>query len=151
MLINRLTKYNSPTIIVCRFNSLEIFVFFIRKDKEMKNFISLLDTTLRMNKDEDKSESDDDDDDDIITPDQLAPPGGTTYIKRAPGKSKPPAGGSDAENTPQVNMPEPENEASNVRPNPLNPKMDLQEYLNMSYSPSGAAGETSNQVLVTKH
>ena len=32
---------------------------FFRENKEMNNFISLLDTTLKMNKEDDKSEEDD--------------------------------------------------------------------------------------------
>jgi hypothetical protein len=45
------------------------FVYF-RENKEMNNFITLLDTTLHMNKEEDdKSEEDDDDKKEPVVPD----------------------------------------------------------------------------------
>ncbi|XP_064632809.1 serine/threonine-protein kinase Nek4-like isoform X2 [Lineus longissimus] len=39
-----------------------------RRNKEMNNFITLLDTTLRLNKEEDRSPDEDEDDSDIVTP-----------------------------------------------------------------------------------
>ena len=57
-----------------------------RKDQEMNNFISLLDTTLKLNKENDKSDDDkegEDDDDDgerTLTPANLMPCNNRTYV-----------------------------------------------------------------------
>ena len=98
----------------------------------MKNFISLLDTTLRMNKDDDKSDSDDD----IVIPEKVAAPGSTVFIRKSSSGKRPSARG-DAE----VAAPVEPKEEEKPKQSPINPNMNLQDYLNMSYSPAGGNGK----------